>query len=143
MEQELSLPDKIRRTRARRFALQLLYQYQYAPQSPEQLLQSVPEGSGRGDMDHAYLHELLENCVNEHAALEARYVQHFNRPLEQIDPVTRAILWISAYEMLYRRDIPAPVIIDEAIQLSHAFGATDSYKFINAVLEKVQKQRKA
>ncbi|MGB1773678.1 MAG: transcription antitermination factor NusB, partial [Arenicellales bacterium] len=59
------------------------------------------------------------------------------RPLSQLDPVERAILLIGAYEILFRPDIPNGVAINEAIEMAHLFGATDSFKFVNGVLDRL------
>ncbi|AGT44732.1 transcription antitermination factor NusB [Treponema pedis] len=62
-----------------------------------------------------------------------------NWSLERLNSVDRAILRLSAYSLLYQKDIPAPVIIDEAINLAKEFGTDDSYKFVNAVLDSIKK----
>lgn len=62
-----------------------------------------------------------------------------NWTLERINSVDKAILRISVYSLLYQKDIPAPIIIDEAINLAKEFGTDDSYKFVNAVLDSIKK----
>lgn len=62
-----------------------------------------------------------------------------NWTLERINSVDKAILRISVYSLLYQKDIPAPIIIDEAINLAKEFGTDDSYKFVNAVLDTIKK----
>lgn len=58
---------------------------------------------------------------------------------ERIDPVDRAILRLGAYEILFKEDIPAPVSINECIEISRRFGSSDSPRFINGVLDKIAK----
>ena len=62
-----------------------------------------------------------------------------NWTLERINSVDKAILRISVYSLLYQKDIPAPIIIDESINLAKDFGTDDSYKFVNAVLDTIKK----
>ena len=74
-------------------------------------------------------------------ALEERLHALIERPLTQLDPVERAIILIGAYEILFRPDIPNGVAINEAIEMAHLFGAKDSYKFVNGVLDRLAGQR--
>ena len=53
--------------------------------------------------------------------------------------VDLAILRISVYALLWQRDIPARVTIDEAIELARAFGGDESYRFVNGVLDGIRK----
>ena len=59
---------------------------------------------------------------------------------ERIDPVDRAILRLATWEILHAENVPAPVAIDEAIELAKRFGTTDSGRFVNGVLDKIAKQ---
>ena len=60
---------------------------------------------------------------------------------ERIDPVDRAILRLGVAEVLFDEDIPAPVSINEAVEMSQKFGSIDSSKFINGILDKVSKTK--
>ena len=57
---------------------------------------------------------------------------------ERVDRVDRAILRLAAHELLHCPDIPAPVSIDEAIELARAFGTTDSPRFVNGILDRIR-----
>ena len=59
---------------------------------------------------------------------------------ERIDPVDRAILRLGTYEILLKEEIPAPVTINECIEISRRFGSSDSSRFINGVLDKIAKR---
>ncbi|MFD2157970.1 transcription antitermination factor NusB [Rubritalea tangerina] len=58
---------------------------------------------------------------------------------DRIDPVDRAALRLGTYEILFKEDIPAPVTINECIEISRRFGSSESPKFINGVLDKIAK----
>ena len=60
--------------------------------------------------------------------------------IERINKVALAVLRISIYTLLFQKDISPSIIIDEAISIARDFGAEDSYKFINAVLDKISKE---
>jgi len=62
---------------------------------------------------------------------------------ERIDPVDRAILRLATWEILYSPEVPAPVAIDEAIELAKRFGTTDSGRFVNGILDKIAKEHAA
>ncbi len=57
---------------------------------------------------------------------------------DRVDPVERSILRIALYEMKYRDDVPAPVAINEAIELTKAYASDESPRFINGVLDKLK-----
>ncbi len=58
---------------------------------------------------------------------------------ERINPVDRAILRLGAAEIMFDKDLPAPVTINEAVEISQKFASTDSSKFINGILDKISK----
>ncbi|MFT5164561.1 MAG: N utilization substance protein B, partial [Alteromonadaceae bacterium] len=64
---------------------------------------------------------------------------HLDRPFKDIDLVEKAIVRLGAYELKYRTDVPVKVAINEAIELAKVFGAEDSHKFVNGVLDKALK----
>ncbi|UTC68001.1 MULTISPECIES: transcription antitermination factor NusB [unclassified Treponema] len=61
-----------------------------------------------------------------------------NWVIERLNSVDKAILRLSVYSLLYQKDTPAPIVIDEAINLAKDFGTDDSYKFVNAVLDSIK-----
>jgi N utilization substance protein B len=93
------------------------------------------------DSDIAYFRHLISEVPERREALEERLHALIERPLTQLDPVERAIILIGAYEILFRPDIPNGVAINEAIEMAHLFGAKDSYKFVNGVLDRLAGQR--
>ncbi len=62
-----------------------------------------------------------------------------NWSLERMTPVDLSILRIGVYELLYRTEIPDPVVIDEAIEIAKRYGTKDSPSFINGLLDKIAK----
>jgi N utilization substance protein B len=63
-----------------------------------------------------------------------------DRPLVEVSQVEKAILRIGAFELLARPDVPWRVIINEGIELAKVFGADDSFKYVNGVLDKVARR---
>lgn len=125
------------RTLARRSALQALYQWLMAGQNlndiEEQFL--TEQDFKRTDVD--YFKELLHEIPKHLDTLEAAFSPYLDRPPEELDPVERSVLRISTYELAHRPDLPYRVIINEGVELAKSFGADQSYKYINGVLDRV------
>ena len=73
------------------------------------------------------------------AELDAKIKPYLGRLPEELDPVENAILRLATYELVERIDVPYKVVINEAIELAKSFGAEESHKFINGVLDKAIK----
>lgn len=63
-------------------------------------------------------------------------------PLDRMDPITRCILMIGAYELLFASDAPAPVVMNEAIEIAKEYGTAESAKFVNGVLNALAHAKK-
>ena len=59
------------------------------------------------------------------------------KALTVLDPIERSILRLAVYELKYETDVPYKVAINEAIELAKTFGAEESHKYINGVLDKI------
>jgi len=68
-----------------------------------------------------------------------RHLEHWT--FERLKRVDLAIMRTSVYSLLHQGDIPAQITIDEAIEIAKEYGAEDSYRFINGVLDAVWKER--
>jgi N utilization substance protein B len=129
------------RSKARRCALQALYQWQVTGYPPSEIERQFLEEHGVSDAQPDYFSELLHGVVEQRAAIDEALARFADRPVEEIDPIERAILRLGAYELLYRREIPYRVVLNEAINLAKVFGATHkSYKYVNGVLDKLARQ---
>jgi len=63
--------------------------------------------------------------------------------LNRINKVSLAILRMSVYALLYQKDVPSTIIIDEAIDIAKEYGQDDAFKFVNAVLDNISKTASA
>ena len=63
--------------------------------------------------------------------------------LDRVDSILRAILRAGAFELIARSDVPARVVIDEYLEISHAFFDGDEPGFVNAVLDKLAHRKRA
>ncbi len=87
--------------------------------------------------DLAHFRRLTNALPEKVAQLDRAIEPAIDRPLNHVDPVELAILRLGAYELLYEPDIPPRVVIDECIELAKMLSHSESYKFINGVLDKV------
>jgi len=126
---------------ARRCAAQALYQWMITGQPTAEIESGFISDDALTDSDIAYFRHLIGEVPERRAALERRLHPLIERPLSQLDPVERAIILIGAYEILFRPDIPNSVAINEAVEMAHLFGAKDSYKFVNGVLDRLANER--
>ena len=124
------------RAKARRLALQGLYQWQLSGTSVRDILLELSASQNTKDVDTEYFSELLRGAVDKSAELEPLFAPHLDRPLHQLDPIERGILLLGTFELKERMDVPYKVVLNEAMELSKVFGAEDSHKYINAVLDK-------
>ncbi|HWP94341.1 MAG TPA: transcription antitermination factor NusB [Gammaproteobacteria bacterium] len=125
------------RSRARRVAMQALYQWQMTLDTPGDLIRQFADGEELAGADRGYFDELVIQCVTRCGELEAALAPCLDRPLAQLDPVERAILLVGAYELLFKPEVPYRVAINEGVELARSFGAEEGYKYVNAVLDRL------
>lgn len=121
---------------ARRLALQALYQLQVNPrpwQDAHGELSADPEAER---VDRDYFLGLLEAIAPQREALDAELGTFSEIPPAELDPVEHAVLWLGLHELKACPDLPYRVALTEAVELAKQFGATDGYKFVNAVLDR-------
>jgi len=84
--------------------------------------------------------ELLSEVSKEYKALDALYAGYLDRSVARIDPVERAIMRMGVYELQSKIEIPYKVVINESVELAKRFGAEESHKYVNGILDKAAKQ---
>lgn len=126
------------RSKARHYAMQALYQWSISDTPSHVIEAEFHTDNDMSKADIEYFHELLHQVPKNLAQIETDFLPFVNDlNLEQIDPITLALLRMSSYELRFRLDVPYRVVINEALRLAKKFGATDSFKFLNGVLDKV------
>lgn len=131
-----------RRT-ARRAALQALYQWQVAVTEADDLILQFERDGRLGRADAEYFRALVRGVIDAAGDLEAAYADYLDRPPAQLDPVERAILLLGAYELAERPEVPYRVVINEALELAKAFGATEGHRYVNGVLHRCARHWRA
>jgi N utilization substance protein B len=80
---------------------------------------------------------LLRGIAADVSVLDEAVDPLLSRPISQVDPVELAVLRIGVFELMQHQDVPYRVVIDEAVELAKVFGADQSHKFVNGVLDKL------
>ncbi len=124
------------RRQARRLGMQALYQWLMADTDLNDLELQFKEQEEMKRADPEYFHELLHKVPKNVEQIESILSGHTARPIIEIDPVERAILFVAVYELKFRLDIPFKVVINEAITLAKKFGAEEGHKYVNGILDK-------
>ena len=125
------------RSRARRLAMQGLYEWHLSENAPSVILKTCLAEQNIKNVDTDYLEELLLGVPKKQQQLDATFSDFLDRPVAEIDPIELAILRLATYEMVFRIDVPYRVVLNEAVILARKFCSEKSHTFINAVLDKV------
>ncbi len=128
------------RKRARRRALQALYQWQITRQESVEIIRQFLEEQDFKNVDTDWFQMLLKGVISEHAKLDEDLQPFLDRPSEQLDLMELLILRMSAFELKNHPEIPCRVVLNEAIDLARRFGAENGHSFVNAVLDKAAHQ---
>ena len=120
------------RRQAREVALQALYAWQLSGGDP------LEEARANEAYEKStFLDELVRGVHGRAPELETLIAPHLDREFRRLSPVERAILYIGTYELSAHPKTPFKVVLNEAVELGKSFGATEGYRFVNGVLEKV------
>ena len=127
------------RRKARRMILQALYQWHMTKDDVADIeAQFRAEFTGKTDWD--YFHDVFTAIPSEVESLDATIAPILDRKIETLDPIERAILRLGTFELRHRIDVPYRVVINENVELAKSFGATEGYKYINSILDKLSRE---
>lgn len=142
------------RRKGRILAFQVVYSWELSKSSLDDLLtfswvQNDSEFTGEAALEvkesskeeQTFASIIATGTVDHVSEIDELIKAHLsaNWTFERINKVTLAILRTSIYEMKFQKTATPQIIIDEAVKISKDFGTDDSYKFINAVLDKIGK----
>ena len=138
MTQEKVTPGRTpiaHRKRARDLLVQALYQWKLSGNDPIEIEAEFRADNGR-KVDWEFFHHAM-SYITEHAVeLNKLCAPHLDRPVDQLDPIETGILLLGVFELSQRIDVPYKVVINECVELAKKYGATESHKYINGVLDK-------
>ena len=96
------------------------------------------EGAPLATATRVFAEQIVRGVIDYRAVLDekiAAVAKHWS--LERMAPVDLSILRIGAYELLYSKEVPVPVAIDEAVEIAKRYGTKDSPAFVNGLLDKI------
>lgn len=124
------------RRKARKLAVQAIYSWQLSQNSMSDIEAQFLTDNDTSKVDVDYFLALVRGVAGQSSTLDEALEPFLDRPFKDLDHVERAVLRLAAYELRERLDVPYKVAINEAIELAKAFGADDSHRFVNGVLDK-------
>lgn len=132
------------RRKARILAFQALYAWEATKPPVSQLIDFLwLDAEKRDALDEGvatFSRHLISGTIEEIAAVDDLIKKHLkNWDFSRLNKVDLAILRMSVFALLHQDDVPASIVIDEAVDISKEFGTDDSYRFVNGVLDGIRK----
>ncbi|MBT5388261.1 MAG: transcription antitermination factor NusB [Porticoccaceae bacterium] len=128
--------------KARRLLVQALYSWDVGGTDLIGIEAEFHVDNDMAKVDTQLFHDILFGVPKHLADIDTCYGPHLDRENAELDPVSRAVLRIATYEMLYSIEVPYKVVINEGVNLAKTYGPTDAYKFINGVLDRVAMEKR-
>ncbi len=128
------------RRRARRYALQALFQWHFNGGTAAEIERQFREANDFSLVDAAFFRFLLRGVIGEAATLDERLLPLLDRPLKDLGGVEHTLLRMGAWEICCEEDLPWKVAVDQATALARIFGATGSHGYVNAVLDRLAQE---
>ena len=127
-----------RRSRAREVALQLLYELDRNPATPENRDRGFVDSRLRGAGLRQFAMDLIAGVRTKRDEIDRIITESAqNWSLGRMTPIDRSILRLATFEILFNADTPVKVVIDEAIELAKRFGTAESSRFVNGILDRI------
>lgn len=125
------------RTRARRLAMQAIYQWLMNNDNIADIESQFLQDQESQSADQNMMSELIRGVESNQSQLVEYLQPNLSRPFAEVDPIEQAILLLAAYEFKFSLSVPYRAVINEAIELAKTYGAEQGHKFINGVLDKL------
>lgn len=128
------------RRKARHYGMQALYQWLMAGAALSEIEAQFRDEYDFSHVDLEYFQALLHGVPARVDELDEALAPLLDRRLDELDPIEYTLLRMGMFELGERIDVPYKVVINEAVALAKKFGATDSHKYINGVLDRAARQ---
>lgn len=145
--------DRTSRSGARLAAVQALYQMELTGMGAEEAVFEFvehrfgrePETGMAGGIDAEFFGAVVRGVPDHQAEIDAAVAKCLSADwrLARIDSILRAILRAAAFELIAMKDVPAKVVIDEYVDVAHAFFTGDEPSFVNAALDRLAHRKRA
>jgi len=131
------------RRRSRRALLQAVYQWQMTGADTSAIERDLAEDGALKKADREFFKALLRGVAFGTEELDTLLAPVLDRKVEELDKVELALLRLGAYELKHRIDVPFRVVIDEYVELAKVYGAEESFKYVNGVLDRLAQDLRA
>ena len=130
-----------KRTKARESALKILYAIDITGDEPKKCIDAYWQDNEEKDLEvKTFANALVLGAVNKGKEIDKVISERAtNWQLDRMAVIDRNILRFAAYELLFADEIPPKVTINEAIDIAKRYGDSESGKFVNGVLDKINK----
>ena len=133
MTEQKQMKKPSARRRARECTVQALYSWAVSGNPAEQVELAFVLDQDMDGVDKPYFRKLFRQTVENIETIDFSISPYIDRAFDELDPIETAILRLAVYEL----DVPYKVVINEAIEVAKVFGADESHKYINGVLDKI------
>ena len=131
-----------KRTKAREYVLQMLYQVDITRGNWQEVFESFWQNNDLNETAAElkdFSTELLGGVVEHIQEIDKKISKYAdNWQLERMAFVDRNIMRLGCFELLYRKDIPPKVAINEAVELAKKYSGIEAGKFVNAILDQIK-----
>lgn len=133
-----SMQNKKSRQKTRVYAMEIVYQWLHTERDLNVFLERY---ASKHSVDQAYLDRIILGAFGKKGEIDEKVSQYLvDRALSEVTKIEYAILLIGGYELMFCYDVPYKVVINEAINLAKKYGADDSHKFVNSILDRIAKE---
>ncbi len=127
-----------KRRRSRESALQVLYQWDLTGQDSPKALAHFKENFLSKEESDPYCDQIVQGVLAHRKEID-QFIEQYSKNwrLDRITPIDHTILRIAIFELLYCKEIPPKVALNEAVDLGKEYGSEDSGRFINGILDRI------
>ena len=129
--------------KARKLLVQALYSWDLGGTDLETIEVNFHLENDMSKVDTELFKTILFGTPQNLEQIDGAFQKYLDREQEKLDPVSRAILRLTTYELMFSIEVPYKVAINEGVNLAKTFGPTDAFKFINGVLDRVAADTRA
>lgn len=129
--------------KARKLLVQALYSWDLGGTDLETIEVNFHSENDMSKVDTELFKTILFGAPQNLEQIDGAFQKYLDREQEKLDPVSRAILRLTTYELIFSIEVPYKVAINEGVNLAKTFGPTDAFKFINGVLDRVAADTRA
>lgn len=131
------------RQKARRMLVQALYSWDVGGADIATVDAQFRAVNDMTKVDDELFRGVLFGVAQHLSEIEDAIQPHLDREKDQLDPISRAVLRLSTYELLHSIEVPYRVVINEGVNLAKTFGPEDAFKFVNGVLDGIAARSRA